>query len=249
MKTIAIYNLKGGVGKTVTAANIGHLYATRRTHRMKGTPRNSHRRTLLIDCDPQGNLSLYFKRYNPEGPCWLSDRKIYGTDWPFLDIAPGNMDLYDCERRLYDQKDTKAFSQKDDADRDLCLIDCPPALNMLTINALGVADYLIIPVRLDAFSSQGLDELDRQLKDARAINPKLKLLGVLITHDEVTKYSGQVEAALRQNFPVFKTKISRSRWIIDSTLMQKPLAELGMNLKPAWQYRRLVNEILEEMKQ
>lgn len=94
MKTIAIYNLKGGVGKTVTAANIGHLYATHRTHRMKGTPRNSCRRTLLIDCDPQGNLSLYFKRYDPEGPCWLSDQKIYGTDWPFLDIAPGNMDLF-----------------------------------------------------------------------------------------------------------------------------------------------------------
>ncbi len=251
MKTIAIYNLKGGVGKTVTAANLAHLYATHRTPRIQGMVRNSNRRALLIDCDPQGNLSQYFKRYGSDPECGLCTCSITGTDWPTLDIITGNMDLYNWERTLYEQKSTTNIHDILEhielavlAVYDVVFMDCPPAMNMLTINALCAADYLIIPIRLDAFSSRGLTELDTQLQDVKTINPALRLLGVLITHDEPSALSKEAEYILRSRFPVFDTKISRSRWITDSTLMQKPLAEMGMKLKPSWQYRKLFKEII-----
>lgn len=252
MKTIALYNLKGGVGKTVTAANLAHLYVTGRTHRPKGGCYGRLRRALLLDCDPQGNLSLYFRRYEPERECGLRCGDAEETDWYGLDIMTGNLSLYRYERHLFKHHDTHAIAKllEKRHDYDLAIIDCPPALSMMTINALAAADYIIIPTRLDAFSAQGLEELDTQLHDVRKINPRLKLLGVLITHDENNDMSRKVEGVLRMNFPVFRTKISRSHWIADSTVAKTPLAEMekGMHLKPAWQYRKLANEIMEEIK-
>lgn len=245
---IAIYNLKGGVGKTVTTANLGHLYATQRTHHMPGSHRGQAPQVLMIDCDPQGNLTQFYKRYDQSAPCGMREKEIIGTDWPFLSLMPGNMDLYELERSYYESKTVDALADIGSG-YDIVLIDCPPALNMLTINALSVADFIVIPVRLDAFSSQGLVELDTQLQDVLQINPALQLLGVLITHDERTTLSDEAEGLLRASFPVFDTKISRSRWIIDSTLMCKPLAELSMNIKPAWQYRKLANEIIKKVKE
>ncbi len=248
MIKIAIYSLKGGVGKTITTATLAHLYATRRSPLMPGTERKSWNRVLVIDCDSQGNLSQYFKRYGEEQECGLQSGRITGTDWPKLDIITGNMDLYDWERALYERKSTTNIQEilKDiePGEYDVVFMDCPPAMNMLTINALCAADYLIIPIRLDAFSTHGLTELEQQLQDVKAVNPFLHLLGVLITHDERTQLSEEAEPILRSRFPVFNTKISRSRWVVDSTLMQTPLAELGMNLKPAWQYRKLLKEII-----
>ena len=248
MISIAAYSLKGGVGKTITTATLAHLYATRRSPLMPGAARNSWRRVLAVDCDPQGNLSQYFKRYGEGQECGLRSGRITGTDWPKLDIITGNMDLYDWERDLYERKNTTnirdIISDIEPWEYDVVFMDCPPAMNMLTINALCVADYLIIPIRLDAFSTHGLTELEQQLQDVKAVNPWLRLLGVLITHDERTQLSEEAEPILRSRFPVFDTKISRSRWSMDSTLMQTPLAELGMNLKPSWQYRKLLKEII-----
>ena len=253
MINIAIYSLKGGVGKTITTATLAHLYATRRSPLMPGAARNSWRRVLIIDCDPQGNLSQYFKRYGEGQVCGLRNGRITGTDCPKLDILTGNMDLYDWERALYERKSTTSIrdiiSDIEPWEYDVVFMDCPPAMNMLTINALCVADYLIIPIRLDAFSTHGLTELEQQLQDVKAVNPRLRLLGVLITHDERTQLSEEAEPILRSRFPVFDTKISRSRWIMDSTLMQTPLAELGMNLKPSWQYRKLLKEIITKIRQ
>ncbi len=189
---IAIYNLKGGVGKTVTTANLAHLYATQRTHHVPGSHRGQAPQVLMIDCDPQGNLTQFYKRYDQSAPCGMREKEVIGTDWPFLSLMPGNMDLYELERSYYESKTVDALADIGSG-YDIVLIDCPPALNMLTINALSIADYIVIPVRLDAFSSQGLVELDTQLQDVLQINPALQLLGVLITHDERTTLSDEAE--------------------------------------------------------
>lgn len=249
MKTIAVYSLKGGVGKTMTAANLAHMYATHRGRLMPGAKKGRCRRALVVDCDTQGNLSQYFQRYDRDSMCGLRSGRIQGTDWAFLDIISSSFtDLFNLEREMYETKNDITSKVADcisqaNSKYDVCFIDCPPAFNMITMSAMCAADYLIVPIRLDGFSSYGLMELEDQLKDVYVVNPKLKMLGALITHDEVTKHSQEAERLLRARFPVFQTKISRSRWMTDSTLLQKPLAEMGMRLKPAFQYRKLLNEV------
>lgn len=246
MIKIAVYSLKGGVGKTITAANLGQLYATHRTKRLPGTKRGSLRRTLLVDRDPQGNLSQYFKRY---GDSPLEDHPV-GTDWAWLDILPGNLSL--------SALDDAALDVDQYADKyDLCLIDCPPALGKLTAAALRCADYLLIPIRLDAFSTNGLSNLMQQMTYLQEAGIDTPILGVLITHDEKTSYRDAVKKLLRERLPLFDTAISRSKWVAESTIEHKPLAEIAgpdpkhplrpMTTRPAWEYRKVFNEIADRL--
>lgn len=246
MIKIAVYSLKGGVGKTITAANLGQLYATHRTKRLPGTKRGSLRRVLLVDRDPQGNLSQYFNRYS-DGP--LEDHPI-GTDWAWLDILPGNLSLSAQEDAALD---VDRYADK----YDLCLIDCPPALGKLTAAAIRCADYLFIPIRLDAFSTNGLSNLMQQLANLQEAAIDARVLGVLVTHDEKTPYSDAIKGLLREQLPLFDTTISRSKWVAESTIEHKPLAEIvgpdpkhplrPMTTRPAWQYRKVFNEMADRL--
>lgn len=246
MIKIAVYSLKGGVGKTITAANLGQLYATHRTKRLPGTKRGSLRRVLLVDRDPQGNLSQYFNRYG-DGP--LENHPV-GTDWDWLDILPGNLSLSAQEDAALD---VDRYADK----YDLCLIDCPPALGKLTAAAIRCADYLFIPIRLDAFSTNGLSNLMQQLANLQEAAIDARVLGVLVTHDEKTPYSDAIKGLLREQLPLFDTTISRSKWVAESTIEHKPLAEIvgpdpkhplrPMTTRPAWQYRKVFNEMADRL--
>ena len=246
MIKIAVYSLKGGVGKTITAANLGQLYATHRTKRLPGTKRGSLRRVLLVDRDPQGNLSQYFNRYG-DGP--LENHPV-GTDWGWLDILPGNLSLSAQEDAALD---VDRYADKDDR----CLIDCPPALGKLTAAAIRCADYLFIPIRLDAFSTNGLSNLMQQLANLQEAAIDARVLGVLVTHDEKTPYSDAIKGLLREQLPLFDTAISRSKWVAESTIEHKPLAEIvgpdpkhplrPMTTRPAWQYRKVFNEMADRL--
>lgn len=247
MIKIVIYNFKGGVGKTLTTATLGHLFATCRTKHVPGAPKKKPPRVLMIDFDPQGNLSQFYHRFTAEGPCGLRTKEIVGTDWPYLDIMPGNKDLNKLEREMYQENDTKPYQII--KDYDIVLMDCPPAFNMLTDKALSMADYIIVPVKLDAFSSQGLVELDADIEDIWGVNPTLRLLGVLITDYEEYDYSAAAESILRERFNVFKTRIDHSRKAKESMLVCRPIGEMGMNLKPAWQYRKVANEAIKRIKE
>ena len=122
-------------------------------------------------------------------------------------------------------------------------------------SALRCADYLIIPIRLDAFSTHGLENLMQQLSYLQEAGFDAKVLGVLVTHDEPAWYRDDVKALLGERLPLFPTAISRSAWVAESTIEHKPLAELTgpdhhlkpMCIKPAWQYRRVMNEIVDRL--
>jgi chromosome partitioning protein len=249
MKTIAVYSLKGGVGKTITTATLAHMYAV-------GEKRKGN--VLLVDADSQGNLSQYFKRYSKDD-CGLHQELttikehewyVCGTDYATLDILTGGMQLYDDDRTLFKAGETGIMREVIDkytrspAERyDLCLIDCAPALNMLTINALCAADYVVIPIRADAFSANGLIELEEQLEGVRKVNSGLQVAGVVITHYQSTEVVNDAVQIIEKRFPVFKTKINYSKHVSKSTLLRKPLADMSARIRPTVQYRKLLNEI------
>lgn len=249
MKTIAIYSLKGGVGKTITAATLGHMYAV-------GEKRRGN--VLLIDADSQGNLSQYFRRYSKES-CGLhkaltsikrNEWYTRGTDYATLDMLTGGMKLYDDDRNLFQagsitavKRITDRYAEVPHCTYDLCIIDCAPALNMLTINALCAADYVVIPIRVDSFSTNGLVELEEQLEGVRKVNSILQVAGVVITHYQPGKVVNDAVQIIEEHFPVFETKINYSKHIAKSTLLQKPLADMSARIRPTVQYRRLLQEL------
>ena len=193
MKTIAVYSLKGGTGKTITTATLAHLYAA-------GSKRQGS--VLLVDADSQGNLSQYFRRYSKDDsvlhkylkpPTYEGKRDVTGTDYAYMDILTGGMQLYNDDRALFNAGRTDAIQEIlkkiEHTSYNMCIIDCAPALNMLTINALCAADYVVIPIRIDAFSTNGLVELEEQLNGVRKVNNGLQVAGVVITHYQPTSLS------------------------------------------------------------
>lgn len=253
MKKIAIYNMKGGVGKTITAANLGYLYAAHKTKRLPGTKRSSIRKTLVIDRDPQGNLSQYFENcYDPDGE--VQNTLPKNTGWENLDILPGNDNLSRLDAAAVLMKDVENAPWVENY--DLILVDCPPAAEKLAAGALWFADYVIVPIRLDAFSTFGLNNFVEQLEELNSAGANTKLLGVLITHAKNDEESKAVENYLRkQDCPIFETKISYSHWVGESTIEHRPLAEIQgagkklrpMSVKPAWEYKKLMNEIVDKL--
>ena len=158
MKTLALINLKGGVGKTVSAANMAHILAT--VH---------HKKVLLVDGDKQGSVSQYFQVYGEhDGTAALLladaldaesvERVIYQTGYKGLDIITSNLELYAADRALYDRQDADTarvfFSALDHVrnDYDFCIIDNGPSVDTVTLNVLTAADDVLIPIRPDEFS-------------------------------------------------------------------------------------------------
>ena len=194
MRVISVLNLKGGVAKTFTAANVAYeLY--RRGYRV-----------LLIDNDKQGNLSKAYSRYDAENIApvtkllagdWCNvDELIQHTDYEGIDIVTANMSLFgatwnltkeDSENQIERYKalvyakvqyygDCTVYGKY-----DYCIIDNPPDIGLNVVNALAITDEVIVPVKVDEDALEGLDIVTEQIEDAKAFNPALKLAGVLIT--------------------------------------------------------------------
>ena len=249
--TVAFINLKGGTGKTVSAANVAHILAA--LHRKK---------VLLVDGDKQGNASRYFRRYGEQdgtaellmlGPELMNiAAAIYQTEYKGLDIITSNMELYKTDRMLYDSERETArvlasALERVRNDYDFCIIDNGPAVDMVTLNVLAAADDVLIPIRPDEFSFSGLLDLVEQVQAVQErVNPGLTLRGAFFTHWQNRETFAQARRSLEDSgiCPVLQTAISYNPKVPESTLEEKPLCVFAPRSWAAIQYKKLTAEYL-----
>lgn len=249
MRTIAFINLKGGVGKTISAANVAHILAT--VHK---------KRVLLVDGDKQGNASRYFGLYGEqEGTAELLtnqdenlERLIYVTEYKGLDVITSNMELYNTDRALWaDEKESHVMDMRNalenvQNDYDFCIIDNGPAADIITLNILSAADDILIPIRPDEFSFSGLLDLVDQVQSVRTINSKLTLRGAFFTHWQNRPAFAEARDSLVGSgiCPVFQTVINYNPKVSESTLAEKPICAFAPRSWAAIQYKKLTAELL-----
>jgi chromosome partitioning protein len=247
---VAIANQKGGVGKTTTAINLSAALA------LRGKP------TLLIDLDPQANTSLSFLDMGrvdrsvyeaiADGACSLADVAL-PTSVANLSVAPARIALAKLEARLVGELDAH-FRLKDRLDKVIddfahIVIDCPPTLGLLTVNALVAATHLLIPIQSSYFALEGTDDLLETVEKVRSrANPALVLLGVLVTmHDRRTSLARDIRAQIERVFgdKVFKTVITKSVRLEESPAYKESIFTFAPDSSGAAEYYRLCEEVID----
>lgn len=247
MRTIAIINLKGGVGKTVTAINTAAILAAERVQRV-----------LVIDADSQGNTTEFLQR-DKLHPATLADLLrdrgvpvIEKSKLRGIDLICANEELMDLDLTKVETGSASATCLRDllsveqgvGGNYDFCIIDCPPAFNAASCAALVAADEAVVPMKLDAFSLRGMDNVLRQIKNMQKINPRLKLAGILPTMWYRSDNIVQAERMLKSsNLPMFG-RIRRTPKVDDSTFGQEPLIVSSSRSAAACDYRRFVAELI-----
>ena len=250
---VAIANQKGGVGKTTTAVNLAAALA------MRG------RKTLLIDLDPQANSTISF--LDPRGitrstydaisdsQCEMADVVQPATSVENLFVAPARIGLAKLESRLVGEIDAH-FKLKDKLDRlgreyAHIVIDCPPALGLLTVNALVASTHLLIPIQSSYFALEGTDDLLETIEKVRQRpNPALRILGVVITmHDKRTALGRDIREQIQKVFggKVFKTVISKSVRLEESPAYKESIFTFAPESTGATDYYSLCEEVIERV--
>ena len=252
-RIIAIVNQKGGVGKTTTSINLAAALAA------KGL------RVLLIDMDPQGNAStgLGISRadrqnniYNVLTEGLPIDTAILPTDVENLSIVPSHVDLSAAEMEIGQVEGrTRILPDAIAASRskfDYVMIDCPPSLNLLTINALSAARSVVVPLQCEFYALEGLSQLLKTIEMAKAsINPALAIDGVMLTmYDRRNRLSAQVAEDVRKHLgrAVFETIIPRNVRIAESPSFAQPVIDYAPNSKGAKAYLDLADELIKKHK-
>lgn len=249
---VAIANQKGGVGKTTTAINLASALA------LRGKP------TLLIDLDPQGNSTLSFVEREKidltvydaivDANCPIAEI-VLPSSQDNLWVAPARIALAKLEARLVGELDAH-FRLKDRlaAVRDeypYMVIDCPPTLGLLTVNALVAATHLLIPIQSSYFALEGTDDLLETIEKVRGrANPSLRILGVLITmHDKRTSLAKDIQLQIRKVFgtKVFNTVISKNVRLEESPAYRESIFSFAPDSKGATDYYSLCEEVMDRV--
>lgn len=249
MTVIAVANQKGGVGKTTTSINIATSLAS------------IHKKVLLIDLDPQGNattgVGVYPTKKHPGTYDLLIDQTSFSrvltkTRIPNLYLSCGSIDLAGAEVELVNIEKREYRLQKNIQDHknqfDYIVIDCPPALGLLTINGLVASDCVLIPLQCEFYALEGLARLVETIKKVRThLNSHLSLLGIALTmYDKRSALSEQVAEDARKHFKekVFKTMIPRTVKVSEAPSHGMPVVLYDVQNQGSLAYMRLASEII-----
>lgn len=254
---VAITNQKGGVGKTTTCANLGIGLA------------QEGRKVLLVDCDPQGSLTISLGNPHPDqlqltlasaisktmNDMDLSPKEGILHHSEGVDLMPANIELSGLEVSLVNvmsrEKILKQYLDEIKSSYDYILIDCMPSLGMLTVNTLAAADSVLIPVQAQYLSAKGLEQLLQTINKVRKqINPKLKIDGILLTMvDSRTNEAKEISSLLRETYgtklKVFDSTIPHSIRAAETASYGKSIFDHDPKGKVAEAYKNLTKEVLK----
>jgi len=252
-RILAIANQKGGVGKTTTTINLGAALA------------EVGKRILLVDLDPQGNAStglgidqaardittyeLIAGDATPEEAIQTTNVENLWIIPATTDLSSADIELISNEKRSYLLRDALRQTPMDSFGFDYILIDCPPSLNILTVNAMVAADGVVVPLQSEFFALEGLSQLMLTIRDIReTANKNLRIEGIALTmYDKRNNLSQQVEADARENLGelVFKTVIPRNVRLSEAPSFAAPVLTYDPTSKGSLAYRALAKELLK----
>jgi len=243
-KIVSVINQKGGTGKTTTTINLGSALS------------KLGKKILLVDLDPQANLSYSLGIEEPEATIadvFTGDKKLSQIliHQENLSIAPGTNDLVDIEVSLVNQEGREHFLKNlltNTKGYDYILIDCPPSLSLLTVNALAASDEVVIPLQMEVLTLQGLSQILATVAKIRsAFNAKLKVKGIVVVmFDKRRKLSSEIEQYLQENIEekVFKSRIRLNVKLAEAPSFGKSVLDYDPSSNGAQDYMALAKEFL-----